>query len=98
MITHPRAKKASYFLTFFDIVTGISKTPGTLIILISLDFGISTFDASIAGLGGCPYAPGARGNVSTEAVIDFLESKGFHTGVDREKIKVAAEFARSLTR
>ena len=41
LITHPRAKKASYFLIFLDIVTGISKTPGTLIILISLDFGIS---------------------------------------------------------
>jgi hydroxymethylglutaryl-CoA lyase len=64
----------------------------------SLDFGISTFDSSIAGLGGCPYAPGAKGNVSTEAVIEFLESKGLRTGVDREKIKEAAEFARSLRR
>ena len=38
-ITQPKAKKASYFLIFFEIVTGISKTPGTLIILIKLDFG-----------------------------------------------------------
>ena len=83
-----------------DLAVHFHDTQGKAIenIDISLDFGISTFDASIAGLGGCPYASGARGNVSTEAVIDFLESKGFHTGVDREQIKVAAEFARSLTR
>ena len=83
-----------------DLAVHFHDTRGNAIenIDISLDFGISTFDASIAGLGGCPYAPGARGNVSTEAVIDFLESKGCHTGVDREKIKEAAEFARSLTR
>ena len=41
LITHPNARKASYFLKFFDIVTGISNTPGTLIILIKLDFGIN---------------------------------------------------------
>ena len=41
LITQPRAKKASYFFIFFEIVTGISKTPGTLIILIKLDFGIN---------------------------------------------------------
>ena len=41
LITQPNARKASYFLIFFDIVTGISKTPGTLIILIKLDFGIN---------------------------------------------------------
>ena len=49
-------------------------------------------------MGGCPYAPGAKGNVSTEVVIEFLESKGLRTGVEREKIKEASEFARSLRR
>ena len=62
-----------------------------------MEFGITTFDSSVAGLGGCPYAPGAKGNVSTEAVVDFLESKGFHTGVDIENLKTAAQFARSLS-
>ena len=47
LITHPRAKKASYFLIYFEIVTGISKTPGTLIILIVLDFGIDFKELSI---------------------------------------------------
>ena len=66
-------------------------------ITIALEFGITTFDSSIAGLGGCPYAPGAKGNVSTEAVVDFLESKGFRTGIEREDLKIAAQFARSLS-
>jgi hydroxymethylglutaryl-CoA lyase len=65
-------------------------------IAIALEFGITTFDSSIAGLGGCPYAPGAKGNVSTETVVDFLESKGFRTGIDIENLKLAAQFARSL--
>ena len=81
-----------------DLALHFHDTKGRAIenINISLDFGISTFDSSIAGLGGCPYAPGAKGNVSTESVIEFLESKGLRTGVDIEKIKEAAEFARSL--
>ena len=49
-------------------------------------------------MGGCPYAPGAKGNVATEVVVEFLESKGLRTGVKREKIEEAAEFARSLRR
>ena len=83
-----------------DLALHFHDTKGRAIenINISLDFGISTFDSSIAGLGGCPYAPGAKGNVSTEVVIEFLENKGLRTGVDREKIKEAAEFARSLRR
>ena len=83
-----------------DLALHFHDTKGRAIenINISLNFGISTFDSSIAGLGGCPYAPGAKGNVSTEAVIEFLESKGLRTGIDREKIKEAAEFARSLRR
>ena len=72
-----------------DLAVHFHDTQGKAIenIGIALDFGISTFDSSIAGLGGCPYAPGAKGNVSTEAVIEFLESKGLRTGIDREKIK-----------
>jgi hydroxymethylglutaryl-CoA lyase len=65
-------------------------------IAIASEFGITTFDSSIAGLGGCPYAPGSKGNVSTETVVDFLESKGFRTGIDIENLKIAAHFARNL--
>lgn len=58
--------------------------------------GLRRFDASAGGLGGCPYAPGASGNVATEAVVRMLEDHGYETGVDREKLEEAAAFARSL--
>jgi hydroxymethylglutaryl-CoA lyase len=69
-------------------------TRGTALanILASLDMGITTFDASIGGLGGCPYAPGASGNVATEDVLYMLEQMGIHTGINIEKILDAARF------
>jgi hydroxymethylglutaryl-CoA lyase len=48
--------------------------------------GIRSFDASLAGLGGCPYAPGASGNVATEDVVDLFERAGISTGVDLEAL------------
>lgn len=63
---------------------------------IALHRGLRTFDAAIGGLGGCPYAPGAAGNVATEAVVDRLEARGFTTGVDRQRLAVAREFALQL--
>jgi hydroxymethylglutaryl-CoA lyase len=65
-------------------------------IAAALERGISTFDAAAGGLGGCPYAPGARGNVATEAAIDMLEARGLSTGIDRGRLSMAAEFARQL--
>ena len=65
-------------------------------IAISLDKGLRTFDASAGGLGGCPYAPGARGNVATERVVGLVERLGFATGIAREKLAEAAAFARTL--
>ncbi|WP_377512273.1 hydroxymethylglutaryl-CoA lyase [Octadecabacter sp. R77987] len=65
-------------------------------IAASLDFGLRTFDASVAGLGGCPYAPGSRGNVATEDVVELLERLGYVTGIDRAALAKAARFARSL--
>ncbi len=62
----------------------------------SLERGLRVFDSSAGGLGGCPYAPGAAGNVATESVIAFLEAKGYSTGIDQEALKVAAQFARGL--
>ena len=55
-------------------------------ILVGLNHGIGTYDCSVAGLGGCPYAPGASGNVATEEVVHLMESLGLSTGVDREKL------------
>ena len=65
-------------------------------ISVSLDKGLRTFDAAIGGLGGCPYAPGAKGNVATEAVSDLMAHKGFDTGLNRDKLVEASHFALSL--
>lgn len=55
-------------------------------IYASLEVGVSTFDASVAGLGGCPYAAGASGNVATEDVVYMLNGLGVRTGVDLERL------------
>jgi hydroxymethylglutaryl-CoA lyase len=55
-------------------------------IYASLELGVRTFDASVAGLGGCPYAPGASGNVATEDVVYMLNGLGVKTGVDLAKL------------
>jgi hydroxymethylglutaryl-CoA lyase len=65
-------------------------------VVASLKLGLRSFDAAAGGLGGCPFAPGAKGNVATETVIDVVETRGFTTGIDRQKLAIAAEFARSL--
>jgi hydroxymethylglutaryl-CoA lyase len=61
-------------------------------IYASLELGVRTFDSSVAGLGGCPYARGATGNVATEDVIYMLDGLGIDTGVDLEKLFRAGEF------
>ncbi|MQL99261.1 hypothetical protein Taro_031991 [Colocasia esculenta] len=61
-------------------------------ILVSLQMGISTVDSSVAGLGGCPYAKGATGNVATEDVVYMLHGLGIKTSVDLGKLMAAGEF------
>lgn len=58
-------------------------------ILASLELGIATIDSSVAGLGGCPYAPGATGNVATEDAVYMLDGMGIETGVDLQKVAAA---------
>ena len=58
----------------------------------ALECGIATFDASVAGLGGCPYAKGATGNVATEDVLYMLNGVGVETGIDMKKLIAAGEF------
>lgn len=65
-------------------------------IQVCLAKGLRVFDAAIGGLGGCPYAPGARGNVATEAVAELLGGLGYDTGVDPQGLQTAARFARRL--
>ncbi|SDE46430.1 hydroxymethylglutaryl-CoA lyase [Ruegeria marina] len=62
----------------------------------SLALGVRVFDAAVGGLGGCPYAPGAAGNVATEAVVAHLERLGYRTGLDLGVIEEAAEMARKM--
>lgn len=69
-------------------------TRGTALanVLASLDMGITVFDSAAAGLGGCPYAPGASGNAATDDLLYMLHGMGIHTGVDEEKILAASAF------
>jgi hydroxymethylglutaryl-CoA lyase len=60
--------------------------------LISLQMGVWQFDASVAGLGGCPYAKGATGNVATEDVVYMLHGLGIETGIDLDKLVDAGKF------
>ena len=61
-------------------------------ILACLDLGVHVFDTSIAGLGGCPYAKGATGNVATEDVVFMLQGMGIHTGLDLDKLVDAGAY------
>ncbi len=61
-------------------------------ILAALQAGVSIFHSSVAGLGGCPYAKGATGNVATEDVVYLLRGLGIHTGVDLEAVVEAGQF------
>lgn len=65
-------------------------------VLASLEAGITIFDAAAGGLGGCPYAPGATGNIATETLVEMLDGMGIATGIDVQKIKQAGDYAKSI--
>ncbi|HEY2476648.1 MAG TPA: hydroxymethylglutaryl-CoA lyase, partial [Candidatus Cybelea sp.] len=69
-------------------------TRGTALanVYAALQQGVTKFDASAGGLGGCPYAPGATGNVGTEDVVYLFEQMGIETGVDLERLRAASRF------
>ncbi len=76
-------------------------TRGTAVanVIAGLHAGITTFDGAIAGVGGCPYAPGAAGNAATEDLVHVLEAMGHDTGVDLERACIAgAHLAQTLGR
>lgn len=66
---------------------------------VALDLGLRTFDSAVGGLGGCPYAPGAKGNLSTRALVALLEERGLRTGIDLDRLseaeRLVAGFARA---
>ena len=72
-------------------------TRGTALanVLAALPHGVSTFDASAGGLGGCPYAPGAAGNLATDDLIYMLDGLGIETGVDLTQLSAASAFIES---
>ncbi|HEY7057512.1 MAG TPA: hydroxymethylglutaryl-CoA lyase, partial [Vicinamibacterales bacterium] len=69
-------------------------TRGTALanVLAALDLGVTTFDSSAGGLGGCPYAPGATGNLATEDLVYMLNGLGIETGVDLDRTLAASRF------
>ena len=62
----------------------------------SLARGVRVFDAAVGGLGGCPYAPGAAGNVATEKVAAHLAARGLDTGLDMDVLRQAAAMAQGM--
>jgi hydroxymethylglutaryl-CoA lyase len=73
-------------------------TRGTALanVLVGLEVGLTTFDASVGGLGGCPYAPGASGNLATEDLVYMLHGMGYETGIDYRKLVAAGALAQRL--
>jgi hydroxymethylglutaryl-CoA lyase len=65
-------------------------------ILVALEMGIATIDTALGGLGGCPFAPGASGNVATEDVVNMLEGMGVKTGVHLDKLIDCSRLAASM--
>jgi hydroxymethylglutaryl-CoA lyase len=63
----------------------------------SYQAGIRTFDGAAGGLGGCPYAPGAKGNCQTEVLVEMFHRMGIDTGIDQEKINQAGAYAQTLS-
>jgi hydroxymethylglutaryl-CoA lyase len=86
------------FLKPEQIALHLHDTRGTALAnaLVGLSMGITTFDASIGGLGGCPYAPGAAGNLATEDLVYMLQGMGVDTGVDLPRLVEAGELAQEL--
>jgi hydroxymethylglutaryl-CoA lyase len=73
-------------------------TRGTALanVLVGLELGVRTFDGSVGGMGGCPYAPGAAGNVATEDLVYMLHGMGIETGIDLARLIEAARVAESV--
>jgi hydroxymethylglutaryl-CoA lyase len=63
-------------------------------VVVGLRHGVRNFDAALGGIGGCPFAPGAAGNIATEDLVFMLHAMGFTTGVDLEKLAIAAQELR----
>src|ERR671936_194509 len=65
-------------------------------VVAGLHVGVTTFDASVAGIGGCPFAPQAAGNISTEDTVHMLHEMGFDTGIDLDRLIEVARLAQRI--
>ena len=81
-----------------QIAMHMHDTRGTALanIVVGLEMGIRDFDASVGGMGGCPYAPGAAGNMATEDLVYMLHGMGIRTGIDLERLVEAGKAAASI--
>ena len=81
-----------------QIALHLHDTRGTALAnaLVGLSMGVTTLDASIGGLGGCPYAPGAAGNLATEDLVFMLHGMGVQTGIELDRLVEAGELAQEL--
>ena len=81
-----------------EIALHMHDTRGTALanVLVGLEAGLSTFDAAVGGLGGCPYAKGASGNLATEDLVYMLHGMGYQTGIDWPLLIAAGELAQKL--
>jgi len=81
-----------------QIALHLHDTRGTALanVLVGLQMGVTTFDASVAGLGGCPYAPGAAGNLATEDLVYTLHGMGIETGIDLDRLWQAGQIAEAI--
>jgi hydroxymethylglutaryl-CoA lyase len=81
-----------------QIAMHMHDTRGTALanVLVGLEMGIRDFDASVGGMGGCPYAPGAAGNLATEDLVYMLHGMGIETGIDLERLVEAGKVAASI--
>jgi hydroxymethylglutaryl-CoA lyase len=87
----PRLGKMNLALHFHD-----SRGTASANVLAALQDGVTIFDGSIGGMGGCPYAPGASGNVATEDLVNMLEEMGIETGIDLQKLIDCAKYAGKI--
>ena len=90
--------EVSKIVSLPQIALHLHDTRGTALAnaLVGLTLGLTTFDASVGGLGGCPYAPGAAGNLATEDLVFMLHGMGVETGIDLHKLVEAGELAQEL--
>jgi len=82
-----------------DKLTGLhlhnTRGLGLANVVAALDHGITTLDASLGGLGGCPFAPGASGNIVTEDLVFMLDAMGYDTGIDLPKLMQVREIVHA---